>query len=112
MRVPNADRAVVDLRKITDDRLSTIHPIAKNEASVFRAALGLTADDAHLLREWMLRAATDGRAAIGPGDEFGDRYEIDFEVVTTSGRALVRSAWIILAGEDFPRLMTCYVHPI
>ena len=38
-------------------------------------------------------------------------FPLDFEAVTMSSSALVPSAWIIRAGEDFPRLTTCFVLP-
>jgi hypothetical protein len=34
---------------------------------------------------------------------------IDFEIEWNEKRAFIRSAWIIRADEDFPRLTTCYV---
>lgn len=111
MGLPNADRAEVDLRKLSEYCLSAVHPVGKHKAAVFRAALGLTAADAAMLRERILRAAIDEQAVSGHPDEFGDRYHLDFEVATPSGRALVRSAWIIRTGEDFPRLTTCFVIP-
>jgi hypothetical protein len=111
MRLPNSDRAEVDLRKLSDYCLSPIHPVGKHKAAVFRAALGLTAPDAPILRECILEAAADGEAVAERVDEFGDRYRLDFEMATPSGRATVRSAWIIRVGEDFPRLTTCFVLP-
>jgi hypothetical protein len=78
---------------------------------VFRAALGLTVADAPALRDWLLRAAVDGEAVAERVDEFGDRYPLDFEMTTPSGQATIRSAWIIRAGEDFPRPTTCFVLP-
>jgi hypothetical protein len=111
MRLPNADRAVVDLRKHSDYCLSSTYPVGTHKAAVFRAALGLTAVDAPMLQEMLLRAARDGQATIERVDEFGERYCLDFEIATSAGRAMVRSAWIIRAGEDFPRLTTCFVLP-
>ena len=78
---------------------------------MFRAALDLTAADAAVLRHRLLRAAVDGEAVAERIDEFGDRYRLDFEMTTPAGRATIRSAWIIRAGEDFPRLTTCFVLP-
>ena len=51
MGLPNADRAEVDLRKLSEYCLSPEHPVGKHKAAVFLAALGLTVADAHLLRE-------------------------------------------------------------
>jgi hypothetical protein len=109
MRLPNAERAEVDPRKLTEYCLSPTHPVGKHKAAVFRAALGLTAADAEALSGWLLRAAGSEEAVAERTDEFGARFRIDFEAVTATGRATIRSAWIVRTGEDFPRLTTCYV---
>jgi len=111
MKPFNGDKAEVDLRKLSNYCLSPLHPLGKHKATVFRAALGLTADDAPVLRIWLKQAALAEPVTIGQTDEYGDRYQLDFEAVTPSGRAVIRSAWMIRASEDFPRLITCYVLP-
>ena len=111
MGLPHADRAEVDPRKLTEYCLSPAHPVSKHKAAVFRAALGLTAADAGDLRGWLLRAAVEGEAVPDGDDEFGERFRIDFEAVTPAGRATIRSAWIVRAGEEYPRLTSCYVLP-
>lgn len=42
-------------------------------------------------------------------DKYGCRYSLDVVAISGSREALVRSAWIIKTGEDFPRLVSCYV---
>lgn len=110
MRLPNAEQAEVDPRKLTEYCLSTTHPVGKHKAAVFRTALGLTIDDAGQLRNWLHQAATTGEAVPGRVDEFGERFVIDFEAVTPVGSATIRSAWMIRTGESTPRLTTCYIH--
>jgi hypothetical protein len=110
MGLPNADRAQVDPRKLTDYCLSPEHPVGKHKAALFRAALGVTAADAGTLRDALLRAAATGEAVTCRADEFGQRYVIDFEMTTPAGTATVRSAWIVGPGEDHLRLTTCYIH--
>jgi hypothetical protein len=109
MKLPNADRAEADLRKLSEYCLSAEHPVGKHKAVVFQAALGLTAADAAQLRTWVLQAAVDADATLERTDAFGTRYRMDFEVSTTLGRATIRSAWIVRTGEAVPRLTTCYV---
>ena len=111
MRLPNAERAEVDLRKLEGYCLSPEHPVGRHKAAVFRAALGLTVSDAIVLRDRLLGAVVEGEGIFERADEFGDRYRLDFELETSSGRATIRSAWIIRTGEDFPRLTTCFVLP-
>ena len=40
MGLPHADRAEVDLRKLSEYCLSPVHPVGKHKAAVFQAALG------------------------------------------------------------------------
>jgi hypothetical protein len=107
MKLPNADRAEVELRKLEDYCLSPTHPVGKHKAAVFQAALGLTNSHASMLRDWLLQAAGSGEAVIDRTDEFGQRFQLDFEASTSTGNATIRSAWIIRTGEDYPRLTTC-----
>lgn len=109
MQLPNAEHAFVDLRKLTEYCLSPTHPIGKDKALVFKEVLGLTIDDAEFLRAWLLRVAAADEAVAGKVDEFGERFQIDFEASTCQGHVRVRSTWIIRIGEGFPRLTSCYV---
>ncbi|MEX1223145.1 MAG: DUF6883 domain-containing protein [Pirellulales bacterium] len=109
MKLPNAENAFIDPRKITDYSLSSTHPVGKHKAVVFESVLGLTIRDAHALRMWLLQAAQSDGAVIGEKDEFGQRYQIDFDLSTPKGKAIVRSAWIIRSGEVFPRLVSCFI---
>lgn len=109
MKLPNGDSAMVDMLKLTDYCLSTTHPRGRHKARVFAASIGLTADQADLLRDALLQAARTEAAAPSGQDEFGQRFEVDFSMKGPTGEALVRSTWIVRAGEDFPRLTSCYV---
>ncbi|MEK6336583.1 MAG: DUF6883 domain-containing protein [Acidobacteriota bacterium] len=40
---------------------------------------------------------------------FGQVFVIDAELVFYERVAIVRTAWIIENGTDFPRLVSCYV---
>ena len=112
MLLPNAERAFVDTRKLADYCLSAAHPLGRHKAAVFRRVLGLGPPDALTLRDWLLAAARTTPAQVGAADAFGQRFQLDFPVPTRARqRALVRPAWIVRAGEDFPRLTTCYVLP-
>src|SRR5208337_2804298 len=104
MRLPNADRAVIDLRKLTEYCLSPHHPRGRHKARVFASALGITAAEAETLREILLSAALDHDVTTGEGDCYGQRYLLDLRIETTAGAACVRSCWIVREKEDFPRL--------
>lgn len=110
MRLPNAERAVVEIEKLRDYALNPAHIKGGSKARVFASALGLTAADAGQLRETILDAVLTHEATEGVTDAHGSRYSVDFEVPGLSGDAVrIRTAWIIDAGEADPRLVSCYV---
>jgi hypothetical protein len=109
MKLPNSDRAVVEIAKLRDYCLNPEHPRGKHKARVFAAALGLTADGAEILRDELLAAAKNADASASEQDGFGQRFVIDFIVIGPAGPVNIRSSWIIRTEEDFPRLTSCYV---
>lgn len=109
MLLPHADSAIVDIRKLRDYCLNLDSPRGSGKARVLAAALGVTTADAAQLRLKLLEVARTKEAQIGELDMYGQRYTIDFEMETEFGKAAIRSGWIILHGEDAPRLTTCYV---
>ncbi len=110
MKIPNAEDAVVDIRKLHDYCLNEAHPKNKHKARVFAAALGLTANDAELLKSALLDAVQNDTAMLGEKDAYGQRYRIDFTMIGDKGQEVaVRSSWIVRTNEGFPRLTTCYV---
>lgn len=88
---PFGAKAVVDIRKLRDYCLSRDSPRGRHKARVFEASLGLTIKDASRLRHKLLEAAEMGEADVGELDLFGQRYTIDFEMETKTGKATIRS---------------------
>jgi hypothetical protein len=110
MKLPNGASAVVDIAKLRGYCLSAQHPEGRHKARVFLATLGMLVTDADRLREILLSAAAANEDVSMTGaDEYGYRYTMDAHVVFGSRGAIVRSAWIIKTGEEFPRLASCYV---
>jgi hypothetical protein len=101
----------VDIAKLRDYCLSDTHPRGRHKARVFRSSLGLSAADAHTLRQVLLDTAHRRQDDLQPTDidEYGQRYALDFEMKTAFGSAIVHSAWIVLATQDVLRLTSCYV---
>ncbi|MBD0372956.1 MAG: hypothetical protein ICV60_19085 [Pyrinomonadaceae bacterium] len=113
MRLPNADRAVVDIEKLRDYSLNLNHPVGKHKARVFLAALGLKVDDAARLRELILEAILTSEAEERPSSRYGKRFVVDFQATSfdkyVAASKVIRTAWIIKNDEDFPRLTSCYI---
>ena len=109
MKLPNYERAHVDLRKLYDYRLNTEHPRGRHKARIFLETLGFTAYDAQELQQALLEAVTTNESVYIGANDFGQRYAVDFLMQGRVGTATVRSLWIVRRGEDFPRLISCYV---
>lgn len=108
MKVPDAEHAAVDIRKLRDYCLNSTHEHGKHKARLFMAAFGITANDAQELRNVLLEAVKTHDAELGRRDVYGQRYNVDFELVWHGKQATVRSAWIVEHNSDTPRLTSCY----
>ncbi|RKY18192.1 MAG: adhesin [Planctomycetota bacterium] len=108
MPLPTPDRAVIDPAKVRDYLLSTTHPVGRFKAAFFQS-LGYEAD------QWQQFAADLRAQHLGadaepvPGSRYGQKYLIRASLKGPSGkRVQVVSIWLVLVGEDFPRLITAY----
>jgi len=75
MKLPNADHAVVDERKVRDYLLSRSHPVGRFKAT-FLARAGFNNDSSNLLITELLNIAAHGEAQPGEATEYGQKYLI------------------------------------
>jgi len=108
MKIPNAERAVVDIRKLRSYCLNSLHDEGKHKARLFKSALGITANDAEQLRNIILQIIKTHEAKLGRRDEYGQRYTVDFMLEWQGKRAKIRSGWIIELNSNIPRMTSCY----
>jgi hypothetical protein len=108
VKIPNAENAYIDLRKLRDYALNPNHRVGKHKAQLFALLLDMNADDAEALYNILLQIVRTYDAEIGIYDEHGQRYRIDFVLNWHNREATIRSAWNIRPDENFPRLVTCY----
>ena len=111
MKIPNGDRAVVAIEKLTEYALNPDHPTGGPKARVFRAVLGITIEHAELLQDALLEAARSSENAFfRQRRNFGDQYEIVFVMEGPNGNhSEVTSGWQIDTDSDYPRLTSCYI---
>jgi hypothetical protein len=105
--LPN--RPFVDIRKLEDYCLDPAHPRGRHKARVFRDALGIGRSDAAWLREVLLAAPARCEAIALAEDAFGSRWRIDVPVARQGRSAVLRSLWMLRAGESDLRFITCWV---
>lgn len=108
MSLPRADIAVVEPAKIRDYLLSTTHPVGRFKA-VFFVALGYSREQWEVLGNDLLALARTETAAPGELSPHGRKFELNGILTGPSGRsATIGTAWIVRAGEEFPRFITAY----
>ena len=106
MKLPNAERAVVDFAKVVDYLLNAGHPDNGGKARFF-VSLGLGEPAA--LVEALRGVAVAGEVVVQTESPHGLKFVVDGAIQSPSGRQpTVRTVWIIDGGEDTPRLVTAY----
>jgi hypothetical protein len=109
MKLPNGSRADLGT-KVEDYSLNPLHREGQHKARVFASVLGVTLDNADLLRRAVQEVAARSEDAETRGDNgYGEVFVLRFPMQTGRGSATVLTAWIVRHGEDFPRLTTCYI---
>ncbi len=109
MKLPNGERANIGA-KLENYVLNPSHWEGRHKARVFESVLGITLSNRDALRDAILAAAANSNEAEAIGDNgHGMVYLLRFPLTTAQGTAMILTVWIILHGEDFPRLVTCYI---
>lgn len=108
MKLPGAERAIVDPAKVRDYLLVLSHPVGGSKARFF-AALGYTRARWPVLRQALLDIALSDAATEGKATPYGHKFEIEATLQGTGGRSgQIVTVWIVLASEDFPRFVTAF----
>jgi hypothetical protein len=109
MKLPNGDHADLGT-KIEDYVLNPRHREGRHKARVFESVLGITMANRETLRKAIVSVAVNSDDAEALGDNgHGDLYVLRFPLETQHGNATILTVWIVRYGEDFPRLVTCYI---
>jgi hypothetical protein len=107
LQLPNAGRAVVDPAKVRDYVLAPEHPVGRAKARFF-TALGFTRAEWPALWDALVAHAR-GEAEPARGGPHGQKFAVRGILQGPAGRAApVVSVWIVLVGEEVPRLVTAY----
>lgn len=107
--VPRADEAVIPDAKLTAYALNPAHDVGGHKARLFASALGITAENRHLLTDAIRSGLPLVPARSGIVDEHGARFRADIEVTGPKGRATVRTGWIVREPGGVPHLTTAIV---
>jgi hypothetical protein len=108
-RLPNAEQATLDIRKLERYCLDPSHLRGRHKARVFREALDIGQRDAAWLRDTLLEAARSTEALSIGSDAWGAYWRLDVPIRRQNKSAVVRSTWMVRIGESRPTLITCWV---
>ncbi len=108
-RLPNAEAAILDIRKLSRYALDSAHPRGKNKARVFRRVLAIDQDGAAWLKQAILNALAEAEAFEHDVNAYGTQWRVDVPLARQDKQAVVRTLWIIRAGDTVPRLVSCWV---
>ena len=104
----NAQRAIIEERKIRDYVLNRDHPRGGSKARAIAAATGLgRLQHADLVRQIRQGILEHDAEVIG---EYEGRplYRVDVTIAGPKGMMRLRTGWIYEVDEDAPRLTTAY----
>ena len=108
MRIPNADRAIIDPMKLHGYLLSRSHPIGRFKAAFLRA-LGYSSEEWRQLETDLRNQHLSQDVTLEEHTPHGEKYSIRAPLVGPSGSSAgVVSVWVVRTGEEVPRFVTAY----
>ncbi len=108
-RLPNAERAIVELRRIREYLLNTAHPTGAPKARFF-IAHGFAPHDVALLRTSLVLHGRTNAVVRRVDTAWGTRCTVACDCQTPDGRnPCIRTIWQIEQGV--PRLLTVLPRP-
>jgi hypothetical protein len=108
MKLPNGEYAVIPMEKLTGYCLNPNHSTGKHKARVFASVLGITAENAEILRELIAKAALEGEIIQQDNTEFGELYKVDW-LISNQRTVIIRTLWEISPNQPNPRLVSAFI---
>lgn len=107
-KLPNGERALIPLEKLTDYCLNPDHARGKDKAHVFASVLGITRDRANELADFVRQAAVEGEVTKEDNTSFGRYYRVDWAIPSIAD-VVLRTIWEIAPEEEVPRLISVFL---
>ena len=108
MKLPNAERVVIEQEKVADYLLNAAHPDNAGKAPFF-VSLGFNRANWPELASALRKLAVATEVAKSMETAHGIKYVLDGCMESPAGRTpMVRTIWIVDRGLDTPRLVTAY----
>lgn len=108
MKLPNGENAEISMQKLIGYCLNPEHSSGKQKARVFASVLGITAENADVLKDLIQRAAIEGEVAQQDSTPFGQQFKVDWRVPHPEIIQL-RTIWEITLTNPNPRLISAFL---
>lgn len=79
-----------------------------SKARIFASVLGITVENANILRELIQTAAIEGEVVQQDTTAFGQQFKVDW-IVPDTPRVRLRTIWEISSKNPNPRLITAFL---
>ena len=110
MKLPNADKAIVEREKIADYLLDSAHPDNSGKAEFFER-FGFRRNESKILADALLALVHKAEVAQSMKSPHGQKYVIVGRIESPNGKTVsVRTIWIVDKGLNIARLVTAYPH--
>lgn len=107
-KLPNAERAIIDAKKLYGYVLSPVHPMGRFKAAFFQN-LGYSAESYDVFEQWLREVILSEEVVSCEDSPHGKKYVVEGSLVGAKGKQVqIVTVWIILMGEDMPRFITAY----
>ena len=108
MKLPNADKAIVEREKVDDYLLDSTHPDNGGKAQFFER-LGFRRGEWKILADAFLALAHKAEVADSMKSPHGQKYVMVGRIESPNGKTVsVQTVWIVDKGSDVARLVTAY----
>ena len=108
MKLPGVEKAVVSREKIAGYLLSREHWTGRGKAAFF-SAYGFKTEEWRVLADALLAHAAENEVLREEETVFGNKFIIEGEIETPSGRRpVIRAVWFTGKDETVPRFVTAY----
>ncbi len=92
MKLTNGELAEIPMQKLIGYCLNPEHSGGKHKARVFLSVLGITAENADVLKQLIQTAAIGGEVVQQDSTPFGNQFKVDWTVPNTEAIQL-RTIW-------------------
>lgn len=108
MKVPNAERAIIDAEKLRSYVLSPSHPVGRFKAAFF-TRLGYSPANWEEFEQQLREQIRSQDAAEVEESPYGRKFIVQGPLTGPSGETVqLVTVWVILEQEGIPRFVTAY----